>query len=110
MLQVKLGEKTYHVNYVSAIALRETGSLLPILNMRKRIAQGITFGQDLDQLIQWFCLLFNQQFSPEDVYAYYPADCLLRDIFLALMAVKNNVSCALVSFPTKVFKGAEKPE
>ena len=102
MFQVKLGEKVYRVDYVSASALYGIDHLMPVLNPKKGPLFPGEFGRDLDKLVNWFCQLFNNQFSLEEVYANYPADCLLRDIFFALMAVRSNMSEALVSFPTKL--------
>ena len=101
MIRIDLDGKIYRVNYVSASALKAIDSLLPVLKSGPERGTRRSFSQDLDKMVQWFCLLFNNQFSIEDVYASYPSDYLLRDIFLALMAVKSNNSLALVSFPTK---------
>lgn len=101
MLQIKLGEKTFHVDYVSAIALREIGEPMKILNRSEEEAHTENYGRDLDVLVNWFCLLFGNQFTAADVYESYPSDRLLHDIALSVLAVKENVSQALQSFPTK---------
>jgi hypothetical protein len=51
-------------------------------------------------MVKWFCILFCNQFSPDDVYDYYPADRLMHDIALALMAVQTQTTEVLASFPT----------
>ena len=47
-----------------------------------------------------FCILFNNQFTPDEVYDNYPADRLMHDIALALMAVQTQTTEVLDSFPT----------
>lgn len=121
MLSVTLGEKTYTVEYVTALALREIGRPMEII--RRADAAGpaaphpsaqaltpspegegfnaATFERDLDTLVNWFCVLFQNQFKPAEVYEKYPADRLITDITLAALAVNNRVSGILSSFPTK---------
>lgn len=103
MLQVTLGEKIYNVEYVTALALREIKEPMAILKKLDRPASEEMgdFGRDLDTLVKWFCLLFGNQFTPDDVYNHYPADRLLPDLTLAVMAVQQRVSAALSAFPTK---------
>ena len=59
----------------------------------------------MDVMIHWFCLLFGNQFSPDDVLDGYPVDRLMHDIALALMAVQTQTTEILDEFPTKA--GAE---
>ena len=54
----------------------------------------------LDVLVKWFCLIFGNQFTPEDVYDGYPADRLVEDIVLAMLAVQSQTTEVLKSFPT----------
>ena len=122
MLQVTLGEKTYTVEYVSALALREIEKPMKILGAADKprpvtssvSASADTFpsrgrqdgespgliGADLDALVNWFCLMFGRQFTAEEVYEYYPADRLITDIALCVLAVQQRVSGALKAFPT----------
>lgn len=101
MLQVTLGEKTYTVEYVTALALREIGRPMEIIKRREKEETPGEFERDLDTLVNWFCLLFGRQFEPPEVYEKYPADRLISDITLAALAVNNRVSSVLSSFPTK---------
>ena len=101
MLQVTLGEKTYTVEYVSALALREIGRPMEIIRRRDGEEQPGDFGKDLDTLVNWFCVLFGRQFQPSEVYETYPADRLIPDITLAVLAVSNRVTAVLSTFPTK---------
>ena len=107
MLQVTLGEKTYKVEYVTALALREIREPMAILKKLDGNAEnGLPdFGRDLDTLVKWFCLLFGNQFTPDEVYTWYPADRLMPDLTLAVLAVQQRMSAALSSFPTKAGGG-----
>ena len=55
----------------------------------------------MDVMIQWFCVLFGNQFTPDDVLDHYPVDRLMHDIALALMAVQTQTTAILDEFPTK---------
>ena len=47
----------------------------------------------MDVMIRWFCLLFGNQFAPDNVLDGYPVDRLMHDIMMALIfqeAVKKR--------------------
>ncbi|MGJ4850632.1 hypothetical protein ACH6CV_10310 [Bacillota bacterium Meth-B3] len=50
--------------------------------------------------MKWFCLVFGNQFSPDDVYDHYPVDRLTHDVVLALLAVQTQTTEVLSEFPT----------
>jgi len=112
MITCKLGDKRYSVEFVSGRALREIDPAAKMYARLVRVAQQAELGEDpgpdaaltvkdsLDVMVQWFCLLFRNQFTPDDVYDYYPADRLSHDIALALMAVQTQTTAALDEFPT----------
>ena len=52
-------------------------------------------------MIRWFCILFGNQFTPDEVLDYYPVDRLMHDIALALMAVQTQTTGVLDEFPTR---------
>ena len=62
----------------------------------------------MDVMIRWFCLLFGNQFGPDDVLDGYPVDRLMHDIALALMAVQTQTTEILRQFPTKAAKEPAK--
>jgi hypothetical protein len=64
-------------------------------------ADQLTIPAALDEMIRWFCILFNNQFTPDDVLDGYPVDRLMHDIALALMAVQTQTTEILDEFPTK---------
>ena len=116
-----LGEKKYHVDFITGRALREMepaakmyGRIVAISNAalkgeESEDAKNLTIGEAMDEMIKWFCILFNNQFTPEDVLDYYPVDRLMHDIALALMAVQTQTTEVLDSFPTiPVTKEAEQ--
>ena len=61
----------------------------------------------MDEMIKWFCILFGNQFTPDDVLDGYPVDRLMHDIALALMAVQSQTTNILNEFPTKAAQKTE---
>ena len=111
MITCTLGEKKYSVDYISGRALREMGPASKMYARLVKLAGDATDGKDvsdekltipeaLDVLVKWFCILFNNQFSPDDVFDHYPVDRLIHDIALAIMAVQTQTTEVLDAFPT----------
>ena len=113
MITCTLGDKKYTVDFISGRALRE---MEPAAKMYSRVvaianaaakgeilpdADQLTIPEALDEMIRWFCILFNNQFTPDDVLDGYPVDRLMHDIALALMAVQTQTTEILDEFPTK---------
>ena len=113
MITCTLGEKKYSVDFISGRALREMepaakmyGRVVSIANAAARgetlpEAENLSVPEALDVMIRWFCILFNNQFTPDDVLDGYPVDRLMHDIALALMAVQTATTEALSEFPMK---------
>ena len=113
MISCTLNEKKYTVDFVSGRALREMepaaqmyGRIVAISNAALKgevpeDAKNLSIGEALDVMIRWFCLLFGNQFTPDDVLDYYPVDRMMHDIALALMAVQTQTTEILDEFPTK---------
>ena len=116
MITCTLKDKKYAVDFISGRALRE---MEPVAKMYAKIValsnaavKGEEIPQDeqisvtdaMDVMIRWFCLLFGNQFSPDDVLDGYPVDRLMHDIALALMAVQTQTTEILSQFPTKAAK------
>ena len=112
MITCTLGDKKYTVDFVSGRALRE---IEPAMKMYAHISaiseaavkgdtvenpENITIPDAMDVMIRWFCLLFNNQFTPDDVLDHYPVDRLMHDIVIALIAVQAQTTDVLSSFPT----------
>ena len=120
MISCTLGEKKYPIDYVTGRALRE---MEPAAKMYAKIVavsnaavkgesvetDGLTIGEAMDVMIKWFCVLFGNQFTPDDVLDLYPVDRLMHDIALALMAVQTQTTNILNEFPTKAAQ-TETPE
>ena len=64
----------------------------------------------MDVMIRWFCILFQNQFTPDDVLDNYPVDRLMHDIALALMAVQTQTTDVLSDFPTKAAEATPQTE
>ena len=119
MISCTLNGKKYAVDFVSRRALREMepaaqmyGRIVAISNAALKgevpeDAKNLSIGEALDVMIRWFCLLFGNQFSPDDVLDYYPVDRMMHDIALALMAVQTQTTEILDEFPTKAAKMEE---
>ena len=113
MISCTLNGKKYTVDFVSGRALREMepaaqmyGRIVAISNTALKgevpeDAKNLSIGEALDVMIRWFCLLFGNQFTPDDVLDGYPVDRLMHDIALALMAVQTQTTEILSEFPTK---------
>ena len=112
MMTCTLGDKKYTVDFVTGRALRE---IEPAMKMYARISEiseaavrgeeignpdGISIPEAMDVMIRWFCLLFNNQFTPDDVLDHYPVDRLMHDIVTALIAVQAQTTDVLSDFPT----------
>ena len=113
MITCTLGDKKYSVDYISGRALRE---MEPAAKMYARVVaissaalkgetvpkeEQVTVPEAMDVMIRWFCILFNNQFTPDDVLDHYPVDRLMHDIALALMAVQTQTTQVLDEFPTQ---------
>ena len=119
MISCTLNGKKYTVDFVSGRALREMepaaqmyGRIVAISNAALKgevpeDAKNLSIGEALDVMIRWFCLLFGNQFTPDDVLDYYPVDRMMHDIALALMAVQTQTTEILDEFPTKAAKMEE---
>ena len=112
MITCTLGEKKYTVDYVTGRALRE---MEPAAKMYSRIvalssaalkgetpedAKELSIGEAMDVMIRWFCLLFGDQFTVDEVLDHYPVDRLMHDVALALLAVQTQTTSILNDFPT----------
>ena len=120
MLSCKLNDKTYTVDFISGRALRE---LEPAMDMYRRVTeisvaavQGqeipedmrVSISEALDVMAKWFCLCFGNQFTPDELIDGYPADRLMHDIALTLMAVQAQTTHILSEFPTKAADRTEE--
>ena len=120
MITCTLKDKKYAVDFISGRALRE---IEPAAKMYAKIValsnaavkgeaipqnQQVSVTDAMDVMIRWFCLLFGNQFSPDDVLDGYPVDRLMHDIALALMAVQTQTTEILSEFPTKAAKEPTK--
>ncbi len=113
MITCTLGDRTYCVDFVTGRALRE---LEPAAKMYNRVlaitnaaikgeiipeADQLTISEAMDVMIHWFCILFQNQFTVDDVLDKYPVDRLMHDLALSIMAVQTQTTSVLDAFPTK---------
>lgn len=114
MITCKLNDKTYTVDFISGRALREIepalkmyGSIINAANAAAKgeaVEESTDIREAMDVMIRWFCILFGNQFAPDDVLDGYPVDRLMHDMALALMAVQTQTTEVLSDFPTKAAK------
>lgn len=122
MITCTLGTQKYTVDFISGRALRE---MEPAAKMYSRIVtisnaavkgetipegEQVEIAEAMDTMIRWFCILFGNQFTPDDVLDGYPVDRLMHDIALALMAVQTQTTEILSEFPTKAAETQEEPK
>ena len=118
MITCTLGEKRYSVDFISGRALREMGPAWDMYarlsavaadavagKVGKETSTTLSIAEALDVLVKWFCLVFGNQFSPDDVYDHYPVDRLTHDVVLALLAVQTQTTEVLGEFPTPAAQG-----
>ena len=116
MITCTLNGKKYTVDFIPGRALRE---MEPAARMYSRIVsvsnaavkgeeipadQQISIPDAMDVMVKWFCLLFGNQFTVDEVLDGYPVDRLMHDLALALMAVQTQTTAILDEFPTKAAK------
>ena len=123
MITCTLRDKKYSIDFVSGRALRELepaaqmyGRIVAISNaaLKGEVPEDdakFTISEAMDTMIRWFCILFQNQFTPDDVLDNYPVDRLMHDIALALMAVQAQTTDVLSDFPTTAAtEPVQKPE
>lgn len=121
MITCTLKDKKYAVDFISGRALRE---MEPAAKMYAKIvalsnaavkgeeipqSEQVCIPDAMDVMIRWFCLLFGNQFTSDDVLDGYPVDRLMHDIAMALMAVQTQTTEILSEFPTKAAKEPASP-
>lgn len=113
MITCSLADKKYTVDFISGRALREMEPAAKMYGQIVALSNAAVKGEALpedrqptlteamDVMIKWFCLLFGNQFTPDEVLDGYPVDRLMHDIALSLMAVQTQTTEILDEFPTK---------
>ena len=116
MITCTLNGKKYTVDFISGRALREMEPAAKMYSRIVTISNAALRGEQIDEkeqmsiseatdvMVCWFCILFGNQFTPDDVYDGYPMDRMMHDIALALMAVQTQTTEILNEFPTKAAK------
>ena len=122
MITCTLKDKKYAVDFISGRALREMEPAAKMYAQIVALSNAAVKGEEIPQeeqisvtdamdvMIRWFCLLFGNQLSPDDVLDGYPVDRLMHDIALALMAVQTQTTEILSEFPTKAAKEPTNPQ
>ena len=113
MITCTVGGKKYTVDFISGRALRELEPAAEMYRRMTEISMAAVHGQEipeekrvsvseaLDVMAKWFCLCFGNQFTVDELIDGYPADRLMHDIALTLMAVQAQTTHILDEFPTQ---------
>ena len=122
MITCTLGNQKYSVDKVTGRVLREIEPASQMYAKVLRMTSGVLDGAEpeekgdnpslaeaLDVLVKWFCILFGNQFTPDEFYDHYPADRIMVDIPVALMAVQTATTEVLGDFPTNPTATAGTP-
>ena len=111
MISCCLNGKKYTMDFVTGRALREIDDAADMYRRLVQITTDASEGKDMsgetltvreamDVMVKWFCLLFNNKFTLDDMYDYYPADRIMHDISTAILAVQTQATDVLSEFPT----------
>ena len=113
MITCTLSGKKYTVDFISGRALREMEPAAKMYAKLVAISNAAAKGEDIkeddqltipkavDVMVRWFCILFGNQFTPDEMLDGYPVDRMMHDIALAIMAVQTQTTEILDEFPTK---------
>lgn len=113
MITCTLSGKKYTVDFIPGRALREMepaakmyAKLVAISNAAAKGEEvkeddQLTIPKAVDVMVRWFCILFGNQFTPDEMLDGYPVDRMMHDIALAIMAVQTQTTEILDEFPTK---------
>jgi hypothetical protein len=120
MISCTLNGKKYTMDFVTGRALREIDDAADMYRRLVQITTDASEGKDMsgetltvreamDVMVKWFCLVFGNQFTPDELLDSYPVDRLMHDIALTLMAVQTQTTSILSEFPTKAAPDQPKP-
>ena len=99
MHKITLGDKNYSVPYFKGRVYRTMGAVEKIYKRVTEDEQAILTLEEKDEMVDWFCGAFEDQFDRDEVYDNYPVDDLVKDIFALHLAVLNLSTKVLTDFP-----------
>jgi hypothetical protein len=93
----RIATKQYQVPYINGRALRNSDVVAALIDKARN---GEAFApEEVDACCEWFCGLFQNQFTVDELLDGYEADSLMPDIFAAYMAVASGTMKVLTEFP-----------
>ncbi len=99
-------DKTYEIPFFRGVALRKCKE---IGDLTEKAKSGEAFtSEEFDKCVEWFCLLFDNKFTTDDLLNGYPSDQLMPDIFAAYFAMQAGVLRAFTEFPIPPTATAEQ--
>jgi len=90
-------EKSYQVPFISGRALTEIDMVEPAFERSKQNENPTQ--EDMQNCMEWFCHLFRNQFTVDELLDGYPAGDLMPDIFAAYMTMISGAIKLLTEFP-----------
>jgi hypothetical protein len=93
----RIVKKQYQVPYINGRALRNSDVVASLIE-KARKGEAFT-PAEVDNCCEWFCGLFQNQFTADELLDGYDVDALMPDIFAAYMAVSSGTMKVLTEFP-----------
>lgn len=90
-------EKSYQVPFISGRPLRTMDMVEPAFEKSNR--NEMPTQEELENCLEWFCSLFRNQFTVDELLDGYPVADLMPDIFAAYMTMTSGAIKYITEFP-----------
>lgn len=101
-MQIKLNNKTYTMPTVKAKVLRKA------LTFNEKMDFNNIKAKDLDELVDFVCEVYGNQFSVDDIYENLEAKELLPTLIDSIQAITGETANKLNEFPKNELAGEMK--
>ncbi len=99
MHTVTVGGKQYNVPFFKGRIQRASGEIGRIYKQVSEEANYLPNDEEYDAIAAWFCMAFDNQFSPDELWDGYAVDDLIKDAFALYLAMMNLNTKVLTVFP-----------
>ena len=90
-------DQVYNIPFFNGLALHESEK---VGRAFEKSSQDETLSQEeIGDCLKWFCLIFGNKFTIDELLKGYQVDRLMMDIFSAYYAMQQHVMEALTEFP-----------
>lgn len=90
-------DKAYTVPFINGYAAISTEKIERLIQ-KTNTGEAFT-NDDYRACLEWFCKVFGDQFTPEELAEGYPANTLIKDIFTVYLSLQTDVFEKLTMFP-----------